>query len=121
MSATTAVKADRLGRLGAMVRTSNEIYLYWRPSMPVDRHLVFRVTDLTGLPVHELLDGTGRREFPATESVYVSGLPAGHIYLAEVGRYGPEGFTTLLSVGPVQTPWVASADFSDFPSLYYRS
>jgi len=121
MSATTAIKVGRPGRLGVMVRTPTELHLYWRPALPATAALRFRICDLTGRPVHESLDGCGYREMPAADSVYVSDLLPGHIYLAEIGESGPSGFTPILAAGPVQTPWLPSADSSAFPSPYYRS
>ena len=122
MSATSAVKIGRCGRLGVMVRTATELYIYWRPAVGgAPGPLSFRVTDLTGRPAEELLDGRGYREIPLGDSVYVPDLLPGHLYVAEVGRTQPEGFMPLLSVGPVQTPWVAVPDGSGFPAPYHRS
>ncbi|MFZ5823112.1 MAG: hypothetical protein ACOY94_02020 [Bacillota bacterium] len=122
MSATSAVKIGRSGRLGVMVRTATELYIYWRPSVGgTPGPLSLRVTDLSGRPVGESLDGRGYREVPLGDSVYVPDLLPGHLYVAEVGRTQPEGFTPLLSVGPVQTPWVAAPDGSPFPAPYHRS
>lgn len=122
MSATTAVKIGRPGRLGVMVRTATELYIYWRPAVGgVPGPLMLRITDLTGRPAEESLDGCGFRELAAAESVYASTLLPGHLYVAEIGRTGPDGFTPLLSVGPVQTPWLAAADSPDYPAPYHRS
>lgn len=121
MSATTAVKTGRPGRLGVMVRTPEELYVYWRPFHSYPR-LALRITDLTGRPTEELLDGCGFREMEAAQSVYVSNLLPGHLYVAEIGQTGAEGFVPLLSAGPVQTPWVAgAADSSEYPAPFHRS
>lgn len=123
MSATTAIKMGRPGRLGIMVRTPTEVYVYWRPAPAHGpQRLALRILDLTGRPAAESLDGCGYREMEAAESVYVSNLLPGHLYVAEVGRTGPEGFAPLLSAGPVQTPWLAAAvDEADYPAPYHRS
>lgn len=123
MSAITAIKVGRPGKLGLMVRTPTEVYIYWRPArVSAAPLLVLRIIDLTGRPAWESLDGCGFRELAAAESVYVPNLLPGHLYVAEVGYNGPDGFSPLLSVGPVQTPWVApTAERSDYPAPYHRS
>lgn len=123
MSATTSIRVGRRGRLGLMVRTPEELFVYWRPA-PGERFgpLVLRITDLTGRPAPDLLDGCGFRELEADESVYIGNLLPGHLYVAEVGTAGPEGFSPILSAGPVQTPWrVASAERVEYPAPYHRS
>jgi hypothetical protein len=106
-----------------MVRTPTELHVYWRPAGGHHHpRLVLRITDLTGRPRGDLLDGCGFREVEAAESTYVPNLLPGHLYLAEVGTAGPEGFCALLSVGPVQTPGLAApVDSSDYPAPYHRS
>jgi len=119
MSATTAVKETREGRLGVMVRTSHEIFVYF--SGDLSEGLTLRVTDLTGRPPSELLDGRGWRELPAAAAAYVPNLQPGHLYYVEAGRRGPEGFFPLMGAGPVQTPWLPGADLPAFPAPYHRS
>lgn len=123
MSATTAIKVGRPGRLGLMVRTPTELFVYWRPAPGnLPGRLTLRIFDLTGRSAAESLDGCGYREMEAAESIYVPNLLPGRLYVAEVGRRGPEGFVTILSAGPVQTPWLAaSVDSSDYPAPYHRS
>lgn len=118
MSATTAVRETREGRLGVMVRTSHEIFIYWQGA---GSDLVLRVTDLTGRPSAELLDGCGWRELPASEAAYVPNLQPGHLYYVEIGRRTPEGFFPMLGAGPVQTPWLPGAHHVAFPAPYHRS
>lgn len=119
MSATTAVKETREGRLGVMVRTAGEIFVYWEGA--VSDGMVLRITDLTGRPPSELLDGRGWRELEAAPAAYVPNLQPGHMYYVEVGRRGPEGFFPLLGAGPVQTPWLPEAGNTPFPAPYHRS
>lgn len=106
-----------------MVRTPNELFVYWRPAPGgVDgAPLGLRITDLTGRPADESLDGCGFRDVPVSESVYVANLLPGHLYIAEVGYAEAGGFTPLLTVGPVQTPSLAAGDSADFPAAYHRS
>ncbi|MFZ5818254.1 MAG: hypothetical protein ACOY93_23625 [Bacillota bacterium] len=122
MSAVTAIKVGRAGRLGLMVRTPTELYVYWRPAPggPAGP-LRLRISDLTGRPPAESLDGCGFREAEIADALFLTGLLPGHLYVAEVGTAGPDGFTPILSVGPVQTPWLAAADASGFPASYHRS
>jgi len=119
VSATTAVKETRDGRLGVMVRTAKEIFVYWQGEAP--EGLTLRVTDLTGRPPSELLDGRGWRELPAAPAVYLPNLQPGHLYFVEVGCQGPEGFVPLLGAGPVQTPWLPVTDHTAFLAPYHRS
>ena len=120
MGATTAVSQGALGHLGVMVRTATELFVYWRPLG--DTHgLRLRVSDLTGRPVPELLDGTGYRHLEVAAASYVPDLLPGHLYYVEVGRSDGEQFVPLLGAGPVQTPWVAAADMAAFPAPYSRS
>lgn len=120
MSAATVTKEGARGRLGAMVRTATELFIYWKP-VAAGHDLWFRVHDVTGRPAQESLDGSGRRDLPAAESCYVTDLLPGHLYYVEVGRPTAEGFDPLMGVGPVQTPWKAFADTSAFPAPYHRS
>jgi hypothetical protein len=122
MSASTAVAQADGRRLGVMVRTQNEIFAYWSPSL--DRPLTLRVTDLTGRPAAESLDGRGYRDVPleaGAEEQYLTGLQPGHLYVVEIGETEEGAFHPLLSAGPVQTPWLPSPDKSDFPRPYHRS
>lgn len=119
MSATTAVKETREGRLGVMVRTATEIYVYWQGTET--EGLTLRVTDLTGRPPSESLDGCGLRELPAAASAYLPNLLPGHLYFVEIGRRDTGGFFPLAGAGPVQTPWLPGAAESPFPAPYHRS
>lgn len=121
MSATTAVAECREGRLGLMVRTPTEVFVYWRPAPAAGPNLVLRISDLSGRPPEQLLDGTGCRYLEAGSGVYVSDLLPGHLYYAEVGRRGPDGFEPLGGAGPVQTPWGATKETAAFPAPYHRS
>lgn len=120
MSAATAICEGAHGRLGAMVRTATELFIYWKP-VAACHGLRFRVHDVTGRPMHDLLDGSGRRDLPAAEACYVADLIPGHLYYVEVGRHTGAGFDALMGVGPVQTPWKAIADTATFPDPYHRS
>lgn len=119
MSAATAVGECRDGRLGVMVRTATELFVYWQGG-PTEG-LTLRVTDLTGRPSSALLDGRGWREVPAAAAAYVPGLAPGHLFYVELGRHGAGGFAPLVGAGPVQTPWLAGRDLSAFPGPYHRS
>lgn len=122
MSATTAVVECKEGRLGVMVRTTTEIFIYWRPgSLSGEPNLALRVTDLSGRPADQLLDGVGYRYLDAAAAVYVPNLQPGHLYFVEVGRRGVDGFHPLAGAGPVQTPWTAVKDQTSFPAPYHRS
>lgn len=121
MSATTAVKEGKEGRLGVMVRTPTELFVYWQANTPPEGDLMLRVSDLSGRPAAELLDGKGHRMLDVAAAVYVPNLLPGHLYYVEVGRQGSEGFSTLLGAGPVQTPGLAGVDTQGFPAPYHRS
>jgi hypothetical protein len=116
MGAATCV-TERAGiRLGVMVRTAAELWVYWH-NADVQ---ALRVVDVTGRTPSESLDGTGERVVaPAAgaTSVYVAGVLPGHLYVVEL-LHGDE---VLLSAGPVQTPWLSAADDSSFPAPYHRS
>ncbi|HLN63438.1 MAG TPA: hypothetical protein VK464_18025 [Symbiobacteriaceae bacterium] len=120
MSATTAVSQSASGHLGVMVRTATELFVYWR-AMSDTPGLMLRVSDLTGRPVAELLDGAGHRYLEVAAASYVPNLLSGHLYYVEVGRRDGEQFAPLLGAGPVQTPWVTAADEAAFPAPYSRS
>jgi hypothetical protein len=119
MSATTAVKETREGRLGVMVRTATELFVYWQGAEAAELRL--RVTDLTGRPAAESLDGVGFREIPAAPAAYLPGLLPGHLYYVEIGRRDDGGFYPLAGAGPVQTPWLPGAAEAPFPAPYHRS
>jgi len=121
MSATTAVKETREGRLGVMVRTPTELFVYWQANTQEEGSLVLRVSDLSGRPVAQLLDGRGHRDMEVGPAVYVPNLLPGHLYYVEVGRRGEEGFFPILGAGPVQTPWMPGMDDPAFPAPYHRS
>lgn len=117
MNANTAVGA----RMGVMVRSARSIHVYWRS---MEQGLTVRITDLSGHPVAQLLDGTGVRQItPAVgeSAVYVEDLLPGHLYYVEVGSLATDGFVPLLALSPVQTPWLPGSDESAFPSQYHRS
>jgi hypothetical protein len=120
MSVTTAVAQTAVGRLGAMVRTSTELFVYWQGT-PDMAGLSLRISDLTGRPAPELLDGVGCRYLDAASASYVPNLLPGHLYYVEVGRRGEGGFVPLAGTGPVQTPWQAGPDRAVFPAPYHRS
>lgn len=120
MSATTAVNQTPDGRLGVMVRTPTEVFIYWQGTRAASG-LSLRVTDLTGRPTPELLDGAGCRYLDAADASYVPNLLPGHLYYVEVGRRDGEGFHPLMGAGPVQTPWLSTSDRSAFPAPYHRS
>jgi hypothetical protein len=119
MSAATAVTECRDGRLGVMVRTATELFVYWQGG-PTEG-LTLRVTDLTGRPPSELLDGRGWREVPAAAAVYLPNLAPGHLFYVELGRREADRFFPVVGAGPVQTPWLPGADLPAFPAPYHRS
>jgi hypothetical protein len=116
MGAATCV-TERAGmRLGVMVRTAAELWVYWT-NADVQ---ALRVLDVTGRTPSESLDGTGERVVApgaGATSAYVAGLLPGHLYVVEL----LDGDQVLLSAGPVQTPWLSAADDSSFPAPYHRS
>lgn len=121
MGASTCVSEQAGMRLGVMVRTGTELWVYWslpEEAAPVDG---LRVVDVTGRPQSESLDGTGERVVAASESgsgsQYVTDVLPGHLYAVELLAQG----RVLLSAGPVQTPWLNAADDSAFPAPYHRS
>ncbi len=117
MNANTAVVA----RMGVMVRSARSIYVYWRG---VEQGLTIRITDLSGHPVAQLLDGSGvRRIVPGAgeSAVYIEDLLPGYIYHVELGQESGAGFVPLLSAATVQTPWLPGTDDSAFASQYHRS
>jgi hypothetical protein len=119
MSTTTALTESRAGRLGVMVRTGNQLFVYWRAAAEGPR--VLRITDLSGRAPDESLDGVGFREVAlagGAQSVYVDRLIAGHLYGVALCA---EGGAVLLAAGPVQTPPVPAIDTSTFPVPYHRS
>ncbi|HYG60908.1 MAG TPA: hypothetical protein VD902_22755 [Symbiobacteriaceae bacterium] len=120
MSATTAVKEAKEGRLGVMVRTPTELFVYWQGARQAG-DITLRVSDLSGRPAAQSLDGRGYRDIEAASTVYVPNLLPGHLYYVEVGRHGPEGFYPLMGAGPVQTPWKPGNDAPEFPAPYHRS
>lgn len=123
MSATTAVTETTAGRLGVMVRKAGEIFIYWYPSPQAKDRVpgTIRITDLTGRPAAELLDGVGWRELEAATAMYVPGLVPGHLYFVEAGWRDEAGFHPAIGAGPVQTPWLGSPDQPAFPAPYHRS
>lgn len=121
MSATTAMAECREGRLGLMVRTPTEVFVYWRPAPGAGESLLLRISDLSGRPAEDSLDGTGYRFLEAVAGVYVPNLLPGRLYYVEVGRRGPDGFVPLGGAGPVQTPWGVTKETAAFPAPYHRS
>jgi hypothetical protein len=125
MSAVTCVAEAGGMRLGVMVRTDRELFVYW--SLPEDGATpALRVLDVTGRAAPELVDGTGVRECavrPGAGSAYIGQLLPGHLYMVELGESGLEAFRPLLAAGPVQTPGPGAASGADpaFPSPYQRS
>lgn len=122
MSAATALAESERGRLGVMVRTPDELFVYWET--PQDGPLAIRVLDQSGRPANESLDGCGYRVIPGEggrSSAYVRNLTPGHLYFVEIGDPGGGGFSPWLGAGPVQTPWRTMADAAAFPSPYHRS
>jgi hypothetical protein len=125
MSATTAVTETAAGRLGVMVRTAAEIFIYWYPpgvgAQTEAGPNTIRISDMTGRPAAELLDGQGYRDLEAATAIYVPNLQPGHLYFVEAGRRDGEGFHPVIGVGPVQTPWLGLPDQPAFPAPYHRS
>jgi|GEM_PF-3049470 len=121
MSATTAVAENAAMRLGVMVRTNTELFVYWQPG----RHpaSLLRVSDLTGRPPEESLDGRGRRDVVLSQqvSLYLKDLLPGHMYFVELGDERDGAFQPVIGAGPVQTPWLPTTDASTFPAPYHRS
>jgi len=109
-------------RLGVMVRSGTSIHVYW--TMIGRTALGLRVTDLSGRPGAELLDGVGLRVIRLSVesgSLYVEDLLPGRLYHVEVGEMTDRGFTPVLASDPVETPWPVTTDHSAFPEPYHRS
>ncbi|HEY3369068.1 MAG TPA: hypothetical protein VGK74_28765 [Symbiobacteriaceae bacterium] len=122
MSAATALTENACGRLGVMVRTPEELFIYWETGQAPP--LTIRVADLSGRPAAQSLDGLGYRDIPGQagpSSVYVRNLLPGHLYFVELGEQAGGGFRGLIGAGPVQTPWLPVADAAVFPAPYSRS
>lgn len=122
MNANTALITVGEERLGVMVRSHTSAYVYWRTRST--QSLALRVTDLSGRPAHQSLDGTGMRTVAlgsAQTGHYLEGLVPGHIYSVVLGEVKGESFTPLLEAQPVQTPWLPVDDPSAFPPAYHRS
>lgn len=120
MSATTAVAQGRGARLGVMVRTADQIMIYWEMASATPLRL--RVSDLTGRPPADSLDGRGWRELHAEGGrLFLEGLLPGHLYGVALGEGEGDRFRPLLQAGPVQTPWRRSRDSERFPAPYHRS
>jgi hypothetical protein len=122
MTASTAVTEWGGERLGVMVRSAQELFIYWTPTFA--RSLVLQVRDLSGRPASALLDGTGLRErhLPAGErTLYVGALLPGHLYEVAIGEQKEGAFLPLLTAGPVQTPWLPREGEERFPERYHRS
>lgn len=120
MNANSAVIRTGSGQAGAMVRSGTSLYLYWQGD-PAGGPVTVLLTDLSGRPPHELLDGDGLRTVEVPEGqtgLYLNDLLPGHLYGAELRS--ADG-TTLFRLGPVQTPWLAGPDPSAFPAPYHRS
>lgn len=120
MNANTAVIRTGAGQAGAMVRSGTSLYLYWQGAATVGAVTVV-LSDLSGRPPHELLDGDGLRvvEVPAGQTgLYLNDLLPGHLYGVEILT---ELGSPLFRLGPVQTPWLPNSDPSAFPAPYHRS
>lgn len=117
-AAATALSSNQYGRIGIMVRTAREVFVYWEAA--TGRPLSMRVTDLSGRPPAELLDGRGRRDLPGPvmAGTYVANLLPGHLYAVELLD---EDGLPVIGAGPVQTPWLPGASPSPFPAPYHRS
>lgn len=110
------------GRLGVMVRSSQELFIYWSP--PVNHARILQLTDLSGRPTSALLDGTGKRERriqPGQTALYVGGLLPGHLYEVAIGEQREGAFQPQLEAGPIQTPWLPREGPESGPELYHRS
>jgi hypothetical protein len=122
MTGTAALTEWGGGRLGVMVRSASELYVYWSPSTA--HSLILHVKDLSGRPASALLDGTGTRErriAAGQTSLYVGALLPGHLYEVAIGEQREGTFTSHLTAGPVQTPWLPREGEERSPSLYHRS
>lgn len=74
------------------------------------RHL--RISDLSGYPSEQSLDGAGWRLealAPGQERMRVNGLLPGHIYWFELGAGAAAGFSAMATAPPVATPWAGPA------------
>lgn len=122
MTCTATVTEWSGGRLGVMVRSASELFVYWAPSAATS--LILQVRDLSGRATAALLDGTGIRERrinPGQTSLYVGALLPGHLYEVAIGEQRDGQFTALMTAGPVQTPWMPREGEERSPSLYHRS
>jgi hypothetical protein len=109
-------------RLGVMVRSARELFVYWSP--PTAQPLILQVRDLSGRPATAMLDGTGRRErrIPAGQtSLYIGALLPGHLYEVAIGEQREGAFRPLLEAGPIQTPWLPREGEERSALLYHRS
>lgn len=122
MTASVAVTEWGGGRLGVMVRSAQELFIYWNP--PTAHSLVLQLKDLSGRPNSALLDGTGTRERripPGQTSLYVGALLPGHLYEVAIGEQREGAFRPLMEAGPVQTPWLPREGEGRSAELYHRS
>jgi len=89
-----------------LVLNSTRMHVYWE--VAAAGPLALRVSDLSGRPPAESLDGTGWRLVAVAEAAgraYLEELPPGHILWVEVGEVRAEGFVPLATAPPVQLPW----------------
>ncbi len=122
MNGSTTVLQQGTERLGVMVRSGTSIHVYWETAGRAAVGL--RVTDLSGRPIDELLDGVGHRVIPLPDesgSLYVEKMLPGHIYHVELGEISDRGFSPVLASRPIETPWPVTIDRSAFPKPYHRS
>lgn len=95
-----------MAHLRPLVLAPDRMYVYWQAEAGP---LALRVSDLSGLPPAESLDGRGWRQVAVaapTGGVYLEGLPPGHILWCELGRPEAGGFQPLAAAPPVELPWV---------------
>jgi len=122
LNGVTEITQQGAEQLGVMVRSSTSIHVYWETT---DRTtLGLHVTDLSGRPREDSLDGTGHRMIrllTGTGSLYLEKMIPGHIYHFELGEMTDRGFSPLISSRPVETPWASTHDESAFPKPYHRS